>query len=295
MSETRAWVPRTSPVRTDPGCDDRPILESTPVLQASFLKMKIATWNVNSIRARLDRVKAWLSNRQPDLVCLQETKVEDQAFPKSDFESLGYHVAVHGQKTYNGVAFLSKHPPVELVRGMGDAVADPQARFLIGSFQGVRVGTLYVPNGQAVGTEKFAYKLAWLARWKSWVQSNADPTQPWLFCGDFNIAPDDRDVYDPAGWKDQVLCHPDERRALQDIVSLGFLDLFRKFHQEKNLYTWWDYRQLGFPKNRGLRIDHMFCSTALANRCSEIIIDRDERKGASPSDHAPVVAVFDPL
>jgi exodeoxyribonuclease-3 len=257
--------------------------------------MKIATWNVNSIRARLERVKAWLVLRQPDVLCVQETKVEDEGFPRDEFTALGYHASMHGQKTYNGVAILSRQPLTKVIKDLGGDGADTQARFLVGEVGGVKVGSLYVPNGQAVGSEKFAYKLAWLARWKAWVQAQVDTGEPWLFGGDFNIAPTDGDVYDPVAWKDQVLCHPQERQALAEVLSLGFVDLFKRFHPEENQYTWWDYRQLGFPKNRGLRIDHLLATPPLAQRCRAVTIDRDERKGAAPSDHAPVIAEFEDL
>jgi exodeoxyribonuclease-3 len=254
--------------------------------------MKIATWNVNSIRARAPRVLAWLYTHPLDLLCLQETKVEDPLFPRLEFEAAGYHVTCYGQKTYNGVAFISREPMTEIIRGMNDGVEDLQARVLVGRFRDIMVGTFYVPNGQAVGTEKFKYKLAWLARWKEWTLRHVDPLQPWLFCGDINVAPDDRDVHDPEGWRDQVLCHPLERQALAQITTLGFTDVFRQHHPEATLYSWWDYRQLCFPKNHGLRIDHIFCTESLARRCRDVSIDREARKGKDPSDHAPVIAEF---
>jgi exodeoxyribonuclease-3 len=254
--------------------------------------MKLATWNVNSIRKRLDRVMPWLDEHRPDVLCLQETKVEDAAFPRAEIEAAGYHVLCHGQKTYNGVAILSREPATLPHRGFGDGADDSQARFLVAKLDDLRVGTVYVPNGQAVGTEKFAYKLAWLARWRQWLAAHVTPSTPIAFCGDINIAPDDRDVYDPAGWKDQVLCHPDERAALAEICRWGLADLFRQHHQEAGQYSWWDYRQLSFPKNLGLRIDLILCTPALASRCTSITIDREARKGKNPSDHAPVIAVF---
>jgi exodeoxyribonuclease-3 len=254
--------------------------------------MKLATWNVNSIRKRLDRVIPWLAEHRPDVLCLQETKVEDEAFPRAELEAAGYHVACHGQKTYNGVALLTRLPASEFVRGLGDGADDAQARFLVATVGAMRVGTVYVPNGQAVGTDKFVYKLEWLARWRRWLSAHADPAAPLALCGDINIAPDDRDVYDPEGWKDQVLCHPDERAALTEICRFGLVDLFREHHREAGLYTWWDYRQLSFPKNLGLRIDLILCTPALASRCTSITIDRNARKGKNPSDHAPVIAEF---
>jgi exodeoxyribonuclease-3 len=256
--------------------------------------MKIATWNVNSIRKRLDRVIPWLAQHQPDVLCLQETKVEDDAFPRLEIEAAGYHVLCHGQKTYNGVALLSQQPARDIVRGFGDGGDDSQARFLVASFGEVRVGTVYVPNGQSVGSDKFGYKLAWLARWRAWLSAHADAGALLALCGDLNVAPDDRDVYDPAGFENEVLCHPDERRALAEICRWGLVDVFRQHHPEAGLYSWWDYRQLSFPKNHGLRIDLVLCSERLAARCTDVAIDREARKGQNPSDHAPVVAQFGP-
>ena len=215
--------------------------------------MKIATWNVNSIRKRLDRVLPWLAEHRPDVLCLQETKVEDEAFPRAEVESAGYHVLCHGQKTYNGVAILTRAPVQAAAMGFGDAVQDPQARFLVGRVGHITVGTVYVPNGQAVGSEKFRYKLEWLARWRKWLDEHADRNAEIAFCGDVNVAPEDRDVYDPEGWKDQVLCHPDERAALAEVCRWGLADAFRQLHQEP-----------GTPH----RLDSMFASTGEPPRSS---------------------------
>ena len=239
--------------------------------------MKIATWNVNSIRKRLDRVIPWLDQHRPDVLCVQETKVEDDAFPRAEIEAAGYHVLCHGQKSYNGVALLTREPARDPVWGFGDDVQDPQARFLVASVGQVRVGTVYVPNGQEVGSEKFRYKLEWLDRWRKWLDKHGDKNAEVAFCGDLNVAPDDRDVYDPVGWKDQVLCHPDERAALTRVCEWGLTDTFR---------------QLGFPKNRGVRIDMILCTPALSSRLVHAAIDREARKGKDPSDHAPVLAEF---
>jgi exodeoxyribonuclease III len=254
--------------------------------------MKIATWNVNSIRKRLDRVIPWLAEHGPDVLCLQETKVEDSAFPRTDFEAVGYHVLCHGQKTYNGVALLSREPLRDPVKGFGDGGDDAQARFLLAGAGDLKVGSVYVPNGQAVGSEKFSYKLEWLARWRRWLDGKMDPSAPIVLCGDLNVALDDRDVYDPAAWKDQVLCHPAERAALAKVCGWGLSDAFRLHNQEAGHFTWWDYRQLAFPKNMGLRIDFVLCSAPLAARCTSVTIDRNARKGKEPSDHAPVIAEF---
>lgn len=252
--------------------------------------MKLASWNVNSVRARLDRVVQWVQAQMPDVVCLQETKVEDHEFPLEPFSSLGYQAALYGQRTYNGVALLSRLPLTDVERGFGDD--DPSARFLAATVAGVRVASVYVPNGQAVGSEKFHYKLGWLQRCRQWLTAHASPTQPLALCGDYNIAPDDRDVHDPAAWENQIHCHPDERAALVQLESWGLEDVFRRHHPEGGLFSWWDYRQLAFPKNRGLRIDYLLCTPALAGRCTQIRIDREARKGKQPSDHAPVVAEF---
>jgi exodeoxyribonuclease-3 len=254
--------------------------------------MKIATWNVNSIRKRLDRVVPWLAEHRPDVLCVQETKVEDDKFPRAEIEAAGYHVLCHGQKTYNGVALLTLQPVRDPVMGFGDGVKDEQARFLVATVGQVRVGSVYVPNGQAVGSEKFLYKLEWLGRWRKWLERNADAGADLILCGDLNVAPDDRDVYDPEGWKDQIPCHPDERAALAEVCRWGLVDTLRQLHSEAGLYSWWDYRQLGFAKNRGLRIDMILCSAGLAGRLLRAEIDRLARKGENPSDHAPVIAEF---
>jgi len=251
--------------------------------------MKIATWNVNSIRARKERAWAWLDQHSPEVVCLQETKVVDDAFPLEELREHGYEAVIHGQKTYNGVAILSRLPLADEAKGFGDDVADEQARLIAATVAGIRVISAYVPNGKEVGHEKYEYKLAWLERLHSYLERNCDPSQPVVLCGDFNVAPDDRDVWDPALWAGGILCSDAERAALQKIVDWGLTDAFRQHHQEGGLYSWWDYRQLGFPKGRGLRIDFAFISQPLIDRCTEAVIDREARKGKQPSDHAPVV------
>lgn len=277
--------------------------------------MKIATWNVNSIRARLDRVLAWLESRRPDIVCLQETKVVDDDFPTAELRQAGYEAAIFGQRTYNGVAILTRQVPqpqsadlvpsdltvprlADLVRGFRDGGDDSQCRFMMATVATgagpVRVASVYVPNGGAVGTDKFAYKLDWLRRWRRWLHDNAASGTPVLLCGDFNIAPEDRDVCDPVAWAGQVLCHPDERAALAEIRGCGpgFADLFRHLNPDSTAFSWWDYRQLAFPRNQGLRIDHIYASPSLVDRCQSVLIDRETRKGKLPSDHAPVIAEF---
>ena len=199
-----------------------------------------------------------------------------------------------GQRTYNGVAILAREAPDDVVRGFGDGVEDSHCRFVVARVSSprgpMRVASVYVPNGGAVGTDKFAYKLAWLRRWRDWLATHAGDGLPLYLCGDFNIAPEDRDVHDPIAWKDQVLCHPDERAALAEIRALGYEDTFRRLNPDLDAYSWWDYRQLAFPRNQGLRIDHIYGPIAVADWCRGVTIDREQRKGKLPSDHAPVIA-----
>jgi len=256
--------------------------------------MNIATWNVNSIRARLDRAVAWLASRQPDVVCLQELKVVDDAFPVEAIRAAGYHAAFHGQKTYNGVAILSRAEPTDVACGLDDGVDDPQARLIAATIDGVRVLSAYVPNGSEVGTDKYAYKLEWLARLRRYLDRTLDPAAPVALCGDFNVARSDDEVASPELWTNSVLCHPTVREALEAVRQWGFDDVFRTHHPDGGVYSWWDYRAGAFHRNEGLRIDHIFATAPLATRCTAAEVDRDERKGAKPSDHAPVVATFEP-
>jgi exodeoxyribonuclease-3 len=254
--------------------------------------MKIATWNLNSVRAREARLLAWLGAKQPDVLCLQELKAADEDFPTAAVEALGYQAAVYGQRTYNGVAILSRAPLVEVERGFRDGGEEAQARVVSARAGDVRVVCAYFPNGGEVGSEKFGYKLRWMERMLHYLERSLKRDEPAVLCGDFNVAPEDRDVARPEEWKESVLCHPEARAALARIAALGLVDTFRKHHGEGGYYSWWDYRMLGFPKNNGLRIDHIFATEAFAARCSEAEIDRNERKGKQPSDHAPVVANF---
>ena len=256
--------------------------------------MKIATWNVNSIRARLERVTAWLGHHRPDVLCLQETKVEDGAFPADAIRALGYELALHGQRTYNGVAILSRTPLTDVTRGFGDGGDEAHTRLIAATTGGVRVMSVYVPNGERVDSEKFRYKLDWLTRLRTHLGQHLDRDGSTVVCGDFNIAPAPLDVHDPAAWEGQVLFTPEERAALQDVIAVGLVDLLRTMHPTEPLYTWWDYRMLGFPKNRGLRIDHLLATPALAARATASGVDRESRKGAQPSDHAAVWAEFRP-
>lgn len=252
--------------------------------------MKIATWNVNSLRARQERVLAWLERHRPDVLCLQEIKVEDDRAPLEPFRTLGYHVAVNGQRTYNGVAILSRAPIDAVERGFGDGGRDDEARFLAATTAGIRVLSIYVPNGERLDSPKFTYKLEWLARLARWLAARGAATTPTALCGDFNVAPQDLDVHDPEAWRESVLFAPPAREALGRILALGFVDVLRRCHPEARLYTWWDYRMLAFPKNHGLRIDLLLFSPVLAARVSDAGVDREARKGKLPSDHAPVWA-----
>lgn len=254
--------------------------------------MKFASWNVNSLKVRLPHLLDWLAAQQPDALCLQETKLEDHNFPRAEIEAAGYQVAFAGQKTYNGVALLARSPITDIQIG-NPHYPDAQQRLIAGTVDGVRVIGAYIPNGQAVGSEKYAYKLTWLEALHRWVQEGLAAHPQLLLAGDYNIAPDDRDVHDPKAWADQILCSPPERAAFQGLLALGMKDSFRLFEQADKSYSWWDYRMLGFQKNQGLRIDHILLSDALAQRCTSAGIDRGPRKLERPSDHAPVWAIVD--
>jgi exodeoxyribonuclease-3 len=253
--------------------------------------MKIATWNVNSLRVRLPQLTTWLAANPLDVVALQETKLTDADFPRAAIEALGYQVACSGQRTYNGVALLSRTPAVDVVTDI-PSFADEQRRVLAATVAGVRVVNLYVPNGQAVGSEKFDYKLRWLAALDAWLRSELSRHAAMVVLGDFNIAPDDRDVHDPAAWIGQNLVSEPERTALAKLLAAGFVDVFRRFEQPAQTFSWWDYRQGAFRRNHGLRIDLILASAAFAARCTECRVDREPRRAERPSDHAPVWARF---
>ncbi|MEN6367237.1 MAG: exodeoxyribonuclease III [Thermoguttaceae bacterium] len=256
--------------------------------------MKIATWNVNSIRAREERLLDWLERTRPDAVCLQEIKVVDQAFPYAAIEAAGYQATVFGQKTYNGVAILSLNKPDDVQRGFGDD-DDAQARLLRVKLGGVEVISAYVPNGESVGSDKWAYKLRWMRRLGEYLARRFTAGAPVVLCGDFNVARDDLDVARPDDWAESVLCHPEIRAAMDRLLGWGLVDVVRRRHPEGKLYSWWDYRNLAFPRNEGLRLDYILATEPMAARLTDAAIDRQERKsgGATkPSDHAPVVAVF---
>jgi exodeoxyribonuclease-3 len=255
--------------------------------------MKIATWNVNSVRARQDRLLRWLEAVQPDVVCLQEIKVTDEDFPYELVRQRGYRAIVYGQKTYNGVAILSRTEPGDVRCGLDDGAAEAEARLISAQIEAVRVISVYVPNGQSVGSPKYVYKLHWMRRLREYLQRQFDPSAWLVLGGDFNVARDDHDVARPAAWAGTVLCHQEVRQALQEIRAWGLSDVFRQHHPEGGLYSWWDYRLRAFARNDGLRIDHIFATEPMARRCTAAEIDRQQRSGQSPSDHAPVIAVFE--
>lgn len=249
--------------------------------------MKIASWNVNSIRVRLDQVLDWLATEQPDILGLQELKMPTDDFPVDAFKELGYQSLVNGQKTYNGVALLSKLPGVSPQIDM-PGLADTQKRAIAATYDDCRVINLYVPNGQSVGSDKYEYKLNWLTALEHWLRNELAEHDKLVVMGDFNIAPDDRDVHDPEEWRGKILCSEAERTALNRLLELGMVDSFRLFDQDEGTFSWWDYRAAGFRRNRGLRIDLLLISPALAGSCKQSRIDKEPRKLERPSDHAPV-------
>ncbi len=257
------------------------------------MTIKVATWNVNSVKARLERLLAWLKKAEPDVVCLQELKVPDSNFPADELAEAGYHAAVHGQRTYNGVAILSREEISDISSGMGDSVDDPQARVIRASTYGIEVVSVYVPNGREVGSDKWDYKLEWLARFRKYLDENLSKSHMVAIGGDFNVAPDERDVANPDKWRQSVLCHEGGRESLRSLIDWGLVDTVRLHHHGDGPYSWWDYRRLAFPKGDGLRIDHVLATKKLSQACVDAYVDRDERKGKKPSDHAPVIAEFE--
>lgn len=253
--------------------------------------MKIATWNVNSIRSRLEQLGGWVARAAPDVVCVQETKVEDSLFPADAIGELGYKAAFFGQKTYNGVAILARFGlAIEDVRKNLDGDDDSSHKRLIAAtIEGVRIVNVYVPNGQAVGTDAFAYKLKWLDRLRLDLDKYYKPDQELLVCGDFNVAPEPIDVHDPKKWEGQILFHPDERAALRRLMDWGLVDALRARHAEPKIYSWWDYRMGAFKRNSGLRIDLALVTKPLLARCKDAWVDKSPRELDRPSDHAPVV------
>lgn len=249
--------------------------------------LKLASWNVNSLKIRLDQVLAWLESSQVDILALQEIKITDDQFPIEAFTQRGFYVVFSGQKTYNGVAIISRQPIHDVVTDVPN-LADPQRRILAATIGDVRLVNLYVPNGAAVGSDKYDYKLSWLPHVTAFIKQQLTQYPRMAVVGDFNIAPDDRDVYDPVEWEGCVLVSPLEREAFADLLALGLHDSFRNFPQDENLFSWWDYRAAGFRRNRGLRIDHILLSDALNKDCLVSAIDVEPRRAERPSDHAPV-------
>jgi exodeoxyribonuclease III len=250
--------------------------------------MKIATWNVNSLTVRLPQLLDWLQANPVDALCLQETKLTDDKFPHTELTAAGYVSEWFGQKTYNGVALLTREPASDVVKNI-PGFEDEQARVIAGTVAGVRVIGAYFPNGQAPDSDKFVYKMAWLQALQDWVRSELVRHPKLVLVGDYNIAPEDRDVYDPIAWAGQIHCTPQERSHFQQLLGLGLVDAFRLFEQAPKSWSWWDYRNLAFRKNQGLRIDHILVSDSLRAQVSACVIDKVPRKNERPSDHAPVV------
>ena len=252
--------------------------------------MRIATWNVNSLKARLGRVEEWLADIQPDVLCMQETKLADDAFPALSFQTLGYESAHHGQGQWNGVAILSRVGLSDVVANFADGEQpDAEARLIGATCGGLRVTSVYVPNGRALGHDHYHYKLTWLARLKAHLLADPHAAGNVVVAGDFNIAPTDADVYDPAKFVDSTHTSAPERAALAELESIGLTDVFRRMHDAPRLYSWWDYRGGDFHQGRGMRIDLVLASPGVAERATYAVIDRNARKGTSPSDHAPVI------
>ncbi len=253
--------------------------------------MKIATWNVNSLRVRLPHVLDWLQSTQPDVLALQEIKLTNDLFPHDALREAGYTCSVSGQPTYNGVAVLAREPMHEVLTDI-PGFDDPQRRVLAATVGDTRVINLYVVNGEAVGSEKYAYKLAWLDALHTWLAEEMQRHPRMVVLGDFNIAPEDRDVHDPVAWAGKILCSDAERAALQRLQALGLSDVFRQFDQEDKTFSWWDYRMNGFKRNLGLRIDLILASPSMTEACKASWVDKTPRGWERPSDHAPVIAEF---
>ena len=257
--------------------------------------MRLSTWNVNSLAVRLPQLLDWLTANPVDAIVLQETKLVDEKFPHAEIEAAGYRVQRFGQKTYNGVALLSRQglgETLDVVKNI-PGLDDPQARVIAATVAGVRVVGGYFPNGQAPDSDKFVYKLRWMHALHDWLRSELAKYPQLVLLGDFNVAPEDRDVYDPVAWAGQIHCTPQERGRFQALIGLGLVDAFRLFEQPPKSWSWWDYRNLAFRKNQGLRIDHILVSTALKGRVEACVIDKLPRKNERPSDHAPVVLTLD--
>lgn len=250
--------------------------------------MKLATWNVNSLKVRLPQVLDWLAANPIDVLCLQETKQQDADFPEDELMAAGYHSIFIGQKTYNGVAILSREPGLDVQVGIPN-YEDEQKRVIAATFHDVRVVCVYIPNGQSIDSDKYQYKLGWLAALHDWLRQELVRYPKLVLLGDYNIAPEDRDVHDPAAWVGNVLVSPPERAAFRNLESLGLKDSYRLFEQAEKTFSWWDYRMMAFRRNMGMRIDHILISAALVPQCKSCVIDKAPRKLERPSDHTPVV------
>lgn len=254
--------------------------------------MKVATWNVNSIAVRLPHVLRWIAENEPDAVCLQETKTIDERFPLQAFEEIGFNAAFIGQRTYNGVAILSPHPIENVQLNFPGDAADAPKRLVAATIKNVRIVNTYIPNGTELWSDPFRFKLDWLQRLRTFFDQTCQKDSDVLLCGDFNVAPDERDVYDARAWEGKLHFSKPERAALEHVRKWGFVDAFRLFHDERGLYSWWNYREGAFFKDQGLRIDHIWISNSLAARCKNCWIDKAPRAWERPSDHTPVVAEF---
>lgn len=254
--------------------------------------MKIATWNVNSINVRMPQLTAWLKAADPDVLCVQETKCVDEAFPYQAFADLGYHTAFYGQRSYNGVAIISKEEPKDVVKGFPDDDVESQKRLIAATVGGIRIVDVYIPNGQSLGSDKFQFKLDWLQRLRRFFDESYKRDEKVLLCGDFNVAAEPADVWNPPAWEGHIHFSKPERAAIQYIKQWGFTDAFRKINGDVKAFSWWDYRAGAFQKNHGLRIDHIWVSQPLADICRNCTIDVEPRKLEKPSDHAPVIAEF---
>lgn len=252
---------------------------------------KLATWNVNSLKVRLPQVLKWLEENPVDVLCLQELKMVDEKFPLAEIEAAGYHAVFSGQKTYNGVAILSRHAMSDVQKN-NPLFADDHQRVIAATIEGMRIVCVYIPNGQSLDSDKFSYKMRWLQALHDWLKVEAQTHSQLALLGDYNIAPEDRDVHDPAAWVGMTHVSEPERNAFRDLLALNMKDAFRMFDQAEKLFSWWDYRQMGFRRNAGLRIDHILLTQALADRCTECVIDKVPRKWEQPSDHAPVIATL---
>jgi exodeoxyribonuclease-3 len=254
--------------------------------------MKIATWNVNSINVRMPQLAAWLKSAAPDVVCVQETKCVDESFPYQELHDLGYYSAFYGQRSYNGVAIISKHEPKDVVKGLPDDDEESQKRLIAATVNGVRIVDVYVPNGQSLDSDKFQFKLDWIQRLRAFFDKNYSASEKVLLCGDFNVAPDPEDVWNPGAWEGSIHFSLPERAAINHVKQWGFVDAFREMNGPVKEFSWWDYRAGAFQKNHGLRIDHIWVSPTLAADCKKCWIDTSPRILEKPSDHTPLIAEF---